>query len=221
MTANAEDQVSASEAFSLSLSLATTALTMTCHSSCRTVIRRISPPSVDSRIIQLENILTLSKHTTLRAVSSSECAGTDLSSSHLCKDPHFLAAKVQHDIPSQSYHNDPAGALSNWSPSYDVTCLCFSTVFPPTTAFLLLQGFMLIYVITVVINTTSRASTPPDYHHILAFVGFLVSVAWIYALAAELVHVLQVRPVLRLCPPLPLPFSCMRERVCVRALVQK
>lgn len=41
------------------------------------------------------------------------------------------------------------------------------------------------------INATSRASSPPSYHRLLAFLGFIVSVAWIYALATELVHVLQ------------------------------
>lgn len=42
-----------------------------------------------------------------------------------------------------------------------------------------------------VMHMTSQSSEPPSYHGALAFLGFITSTAWIYALAAELIHLLQ------------------------------
>jgi len=54
-------------------------------------------------------------------------------------------------------------------------------------AIALVLGLML----AAVVNATSRVSEPPPYHEAVAFVGFVASIAWIYALAAEMIHVLQ------------------------------
>lgn len=45
-----------------------------------------------------------------------------------------------------------------------------------------------------VVHVTSSAHAPPSYHGWgFGMLGFITSTAWIYALAAELIHLLQVR----------------------------
>ena len=45
--------------------------------------------------------------------------------------------------------------------------------------------------LSVAVYMSSTNHTPPAYHGALAFLGFVTSIAWIYALAAELIHLLQ------------------------------
>ncbi len=47
--------------------------------------------------------------------------------------------------------------------------------------------------LAIVVACTSRNDRPPPYHCVFAWVGFAVSVAWIYSIANEIVNLLQVR----------------------------
>ncbi len=44
----------------------------------------------------------------------------------------------------------------------------------------------------ILVACTSTSDRPPRYHCVFAWIGFAVSVAWIYSIANEIVNLLQV-----------------------------
>lgn len=52
-------------------------------------------------------------------------------------------------------------------------------------------AFAVSLIASVVVYFTSKFEKPPTYHWIFAYIGFVVSVSWIYALANEVVDLLQ------------------------------
>ena len=50
--------------------------------------------------------------------------------------------------------------------------------------------FILSLLVATAVGFTSRSS-PPVYHKIFAFIGFVISIVWIYMIANELVSVLR------------------------------
>nr|AKN21565.1 slc24a-5 [Schmidtea mediterranea] len=60
------------------------------------------------------------------------------------------------------------------------------------------QGFILIHLVLIIgvcaaisAAITSKANAPPEYYSLFAFVGFLTSIFWIYAIANEIVNILE------------------------------
>lgn len=46
--------------------------------------------------------------------------------------------------------------------------------------------------LAILVACTSTNDRPPRYHCVFAWIGFAVSVAWIYSIANEIVNLLQV-----------------------------
>src|ERR1700733_876014 len=46
-------------------------------------------------------------------------------------------------------------------------------------------------VIAIIVYFTSKYEEPPVYHWVFAYIGFVIAVCWIYALANEVVDLLQ------------------------------
>ena len=47
--------------------------------------------------------------------------------------------------------------------------------------------------LAILVACTSTNDRPPFYHCVFAWIGFAVSVAWIYSIANEIVNLLQVQ----------------------------
>ncbi|CAH1803024.1 unnamed protein product, partial [Owenia fusiformis] len=88
-----------------------------------------------------------------------------LNSLHCMTSPLFCILAAKHDV-----------ALSYINGVFPVLALVFLVGIP----------------VAALVYFTSKNDEPPVYHTVFAFIGFVVSVIWIYAIANEIVNILQM-----------------------------